>query len=380
MKSVIDLCSHVQNTEHTPVVVLTPLSLQTETKIAPAEPAPQQQQQKQQQEEGEGSTAGLLAALAVKAAAFSDRGWMDHWNQSGPSLLARRWSSLHPHIPLSSLERATGVGFLVSAAREGGEGGEIGGIGEDGEIGGIGEDGEIGGIGEDGEIGGIGEDGEIGGIGEDGKIGGIGEDGKIGGIGEDGEIGGIGEDGDGEIGGIGEDVDGEIGGIGEDGEIGDIVRATAALEISDDRSHEDQVTPPTDDEIRRLWTEMYNTHYWYWYQRWTGEEGGCEEGGCEGEDVGSGEDEKETGEGASELGGREERGGGGREEGREERGGGGREEGREERGGGGREEGRGGGGREEGRGGGRGGGGREERTQKKRERKWVSPEEHQQRQ
>ena len=146
-----------------------------------------------------------MRALRLKAAVFSDGGWQEHWSRSGPSLLASAWSSLFPHIPLSSVETATGLEFLVSAACASGEGGE--------------------------------------------------------------------------------------------GVMGEIVRATGALEItgddesavSHDMSHDSLVTPPSDEEIRRLWGEVYNTQYWYWYQRWRedlaqngGEEGegGCVEGEC----------------------------------------------------------------------------------------------------
>ena len=178
----------------------------------------------------------------MKAAAFSDSDWLLHWNSSGPSLLARKWSSLYPHISLSSVETATGVRFLVPVSGEMGEVGEVG----------------------------------------------------------------------------------EVGGSGKEG-MGEIMRATGALEIAGDkeceRSHDPILTPPTDDEIRRLWNEMYNSQYWYWFQQWREERrgevekveveeeeeveevadqdcveevcdgGGCGEGGCEDEEMGDGGDE-----------------------------------------------------------------------------------------
>lgn len=172
----------------------------------------------------------------MKAAAFSDSDWLLHWNSSGPSLLARKWSSLHPHIALSSVETATGLRFLVPAS------------------------------------------------------------------GEMGEVGGSGKEG-----------------------MGEIMRATGALEIAGDkeceRSHDPILTPPTDDEIRRLWNEMYNSQYWYWFQQWREERrgevekeeeveevadqdcveevcdgGGCGEGECEDEEMGDGGDEGEDDE------------------------------------------------------------------------------------
>ena len=72
----------------------------------------------------EDETAALLRALKVKAAAFSDSDWLAHWNSHAPSLLARGWLSLHPLISLASVERATGLRFLVAAAGETGETGE----------------------------------------------------------------------------------------------------------------------------------------------------------------------------------------------------------------------------------------------------------------
>ena len=123
-------------------------------------------------------------------------------------------------------------------------------------------------------------------------------------------------------------------GEGGEGVMGEIVRATGALEIigddesavSHDMSHDSLVTPPSDEEIRRLWGEVYNTQYWYWYQRWRedlaqngGEEGEggcvegecvegeCEEGGCEeGEGVEGKCVEGECGEGGCVEGGCEE--------------------------------------------------------------------------
>ena len=165
-----------------------------------------------------------MRALRLKAAVFSDGGWQEHWSRSGPSLLASAWSSLFPHIPLSSVETATGLEFLVSAACASGEGGE--------------------------------------------------------------------------------------------GVMGEIVRATGALEITGDDesavSRDLLVTPPSDEEIRRLWGEVYNTQYWYWYQRWRedlaqngGEEGegGCEEGECvEGKCVEGGCEEGERGRVEGECG------------------------------------------------------------------------------
>ena len=114
-------------------------------------------------------------------------------------------------------------------------------------------------------------------------------------------------------------------GEGGEGVMGEIVRATGALEIigddksavSHDMSHDSLVTPPSDEEIRRLWGEVYNTRYWYWYQRWRedlaqngGEEGEggcvegeCGEGGCEeGEGVEGKCVEEECGEGGCEEG------------------------------------------------------------------------------
>lgn len=175
----------------------------------------------------------------MKAAAFSDSDWLLHWNSSGPSLLARKWSSLYPHISLSSVETATGLMFLVPASGEVGEVGEVGGSGKEG--------------------------------------------------------------------------------------MGEIMRATGALEIAGDkeceRSHDPILTLPTDDEIRRLWNEMYNSQYWYWFQQWREERRGevevekeeeeeveevadqdcveedevCDGGGC-----GEGECEDEMGDGGDE--------------------------------------------------------------------------------
>ena len=180
--------------------------------------------------EAERST--LLRALRTKAAAFSDTGWQEHWSTAGPPLLAAAWSSLHPHISLSSVEAATGLTFLVSAPCSG--------------------------------------------------------------SGERGDPGESGESGD----------PGEAGDPGESGEevIEEIVRGTGALKIAGGNdcsvSHDFTLTPPTDDEIRRLWDDVYNTQYWFWFQRWrekrTMEEeeepaqnecegSECGEGGCDGD-------------------------------------------------------------------------------------------------
>ena len=174
----------------------------------------------------------------MKAAAFSDSAWLAHWEREGPSLLARAWLSLYPHFSLSSVEAATGLTFLVTAATS--------------------------------------KSGEMGDSGENAQ------------------------------------------------EMGEIVEATGALHISDQScdpqstpptnepqltpptakpqstppTEEPQLTPPSDNEIWRLWSELYNSHYWFWYQRWReqqqasweyGEEGRCEGGGCDNEEMGDGD-------------------------------------------------------------------------------------------
>ena len=198
--------------------------------------------------EAERST--LLRALCTKAAAFSDTGWQGHWSTAGPPLLAAAWSSLHPHISLSSVEAATGLTFLASAPCSG-----SGETGERGDPGGSGESGDPGEAGDPGESGESGDPGEAGDPGESGE---------------------------------------EV--------IEEIVRGTGALKIAGGNdcsvSHDLTLTPPTDDEIRRLWDDVYNTQYWFWFQRWrekrTVEEeeeqaqnecGGseCGEGGCDGD-------------------------------------------------------------------------------------------------
>ena len=170
----------------------------------------------------EDETAVLLQAVQTKAAALSDAGWLDHWSHTAPCLLAQSWSSLHPHIPLTSLHRVTGLDFLL-----GDESGERVEEGEEGEEG-----------------------------------------------------------------------------------MSDIVRATETLDIAGgavameaanqcDESH-DIETPPTDDEIKSMWSEFYNSYYWHCYQLWLGE-GEGEEGEGEGEQ-GEGED-GEVGEGGAGCGG-----------------------------------------------------------------------------
>ena len=147
----------------------------------------------------------------MKAAAFSDAAWLAHWDQHGPTLLARGWASLYPHLPLAQVERATGVGFLVTG----------------------------------------------------------------------------------------------VSGEGVEGGVGDLVRATEALVISEEEAqatgnrgtadtsetvvmettnqipeascaHDPEprtLTSATDEELQRLWGEHYNTYYWYWYQQWRGGQG-----------------------------------------------------------------------------------------------------------
>ena len=139
--------------------------------------------------------AALLQALQVKAAAFSNTDWLAHWTHVGPPLLARGWVTLCPHVPLTAVERATGVGFLVR-----GEGSE-----------------------------------------------------------EEREEG------------------------GEEEEMAGIVRHTETLHItsepettSQDMSCDQSHDQLTDDEIQRMWRELYNSYYWHCYQEYITSQGSPE--------------------------------------------------------------------------------------------------------
>lgn len=56
-----------------------------------------------------------------------------------------------------------------------------------------------------------------------------------------------------------------------------VAMETANQEASSDKSHDPQVI--TDEEIQRLWGELYNSYYWYCYQSWVEGEGEREEEG-----------------------------------------------------------------------------------------------------
>lgn len=142
----------------------------------------------------EDETATLLHALQMKAAAFSDAGWLEYWNNIAHSLLAQGWKSVYPHITYNKLESVTGLTFLMNAGES-------------------------------------------------------------------------------------EEVSGD-----EELEMNEIMRATEALDITSvdnstvamettnqttklcNESHD--MTPPTDDQIKKMWLEFYNSYYWYCYQRW----------------------------------------------------------------------------------------------------------------
>ena len=42
----------------------------------------------------------LLHALRMKAEAYANKAWEEHWRKVGPSLLAQGWTATHPDIPL----------------------------------------------------------------------------------------------------------------------------------------------------------------------------------------------------------------------------------------------------------------------------------------
>ena len=243
--------------------------------------------------------AAILLALQMKAAAFSDPDWLAEWERQGPTLLTTGWTSLHPHLSLEEVARVTGAGFLVAAVGGGGEG-----------------EGE-------GE-----KDGESRqpptAVSEEMGGGRNKEDRKE-------EIGGSGEkEGEKMGGGRGEEEEDAIGELtlgtqsltisDKDTEeapiIGDRDTVEMAIEevpvisdrnealmdvstqnstvkstesesqaepgVSCDQSHDHPVTV-TDDEIRQLWEEHYNSYYWYCWQQWRGLPSSHREGEAEGE-------------------------------------------------------------------------------------------------
>ena len=58
-------------------------------------------------------TDSLLAALQVKAAAFSDDSWNTHWLAKGPQILIEGWKEAYPNIPLSRVAQVCVVDFLA---------------------------------------------------------------------------------------------------------------------------------------------------------------------------------------------------------------------------------------------------------------------------
>ena len=163
----------------------------------------------------------------MKAAAFSDAAWLDHWDQHGPTLVARGWASLYPHLPLAQVERATGVGFLVTAV--GGEGVE-GGVGD--------------------LVTGVSGEGVEGGVGDLVRA----TESLV----------------------ISEEEAQATGNRGTADTSETVVMETTNQTPKASCAHDPEprtLTSATDEELQRLWGEHYNTYYWYCYQQWRGGQG-----------------------------------------------------------------------------------------------------------
>ncbi len=63
-------------------------------------------------------TDDLLAALQVKAAAFSNDGWNTYWGKNGPQFLIDAWKLAHPELSLSRVARVCSVDFISSFLSE----------------------------------------------------------------------------------------------------------------------------------------------------------------------------------------------------------------------------------------------------------------------
>ena len=56
----------------------------------------------------------LMRALKLKAEAFSNTEWDAYWHREGPALLVSGWAELHPDVPLQRLEAVCPMDFLCT--------------------------------------------------------------------------------------------------------------------------------------------------------------------------------------------------------------------------------------------------------------------------
>ena len=273
----------------------------------------------------------LLEGLRLKAEAFSNASWNEYWATHGPSLLACGWTEVHPNIPLHRLQRVCALDCLAQtmeqlvlgngdhqviaeglAYQSEGTGNGVSHmtaqvISE--ELGGVGlGTGEM-------EVGGGGHvtdhvTFEEAGVGNGDHM--SGSEGL--GIGEAGLGNGSGHVTDHVT---SDHVTSEGLGTGEAGvgNGGHMAAEEAELTVVEgDRGSNGNVASPSgsDEEVAALWTEHYNTYYWYCYQAFlsnqscpgSSEDGGGEDGNDameEGEGEGDGVAEMCEGEGRSEV-------------------------------------------------------------------------------
>ena len=211
-----------------------------------------------------------MESLRLKAEAFSNQAWSEYWAAYGPSLLVRGWVSVYPHVPLEQLHRVCALECLAQAMEQ------LGLEGGDGESNGMSR--------------------------------------VIAGTSES-----VLREGSEMLNASADDTTQEIvvsdGGMAEEGNGADVSPPS-----SPSHGHASSAAP-TDEEVARLWSEHYNSYYWYCYQVFCqceeeGENGGGEMGNGEsvgGGEVGNGGDMEEVGGMGEEVGGEggEEMGNGG---------------------------------------------------------------------